>query len=105
MNPQDPLAQLQPLREPELISWWPLAPGWWLLCGLLFLLLLSLTWWLLRRYRANAYRRQALRQLDQLQESFRLDGDSMNTLAAAAMERSEVVWPVARASSAIVSIT
>lgn len=82
MNPQDPLAQLQPLREPELISWWPLAPGWWLLCGLLLLLLLSLTWWLLRRYRANAYRRQALRQLDQLQESFRLDGDSMNTLAA-----------------------
>lgn len=82
MNPQDPLTQLQPLREPDLVSWWPLAPGWWILCGLLLLLLLSLAWWLLHRYRANAYRRQALRQLDQLQEAFRHDGDSKDTAAA-----------------------
>ena len=63
MNPQDPLAQLHPLREPELIGWWPLAPGWWLLLALLALALAGLGWYLLRRYRADAYRRQGLRQL------------------------------------------
>ena len=63
MNPQDPLAQLHPLREPELIGWWPLAPGWWLLLVLLLAGLTVLAWYLLRRYRANAYRRQGLRQL------------------------------------------
>ena len=31
MNPQDPLAALHPLRTPEPIGWWPLAPGWWVL--------------------------------------------------------------------------
>ena len=34
MTPTDPLAPLNPLRQPEAISWWPLAPcggSWWLL--------------------------------------------------------------------------
>ena len=60
MNPQDPLAALHPLREPVAIGWWPPAPGWWLLAGLVLAALLALAWYALRRYRANAYRRQAL---------------------------------------------
>ncbi len=39
MNPQDPLSQLHPLRDPVAIGWWPLAPGWWLLLGLMVLVL------------------------------------------------------------------
>lgn len=70
MNPQDPLAALQPLREPGLISWWPLAPGWWLLGALLLILLIAGLVALLRRYRANAYRRQALVRLQALQQAF-----------------------------------
>lgn len=70
MNPQDPLAKLHPLREPALVGWWPPAPGWWLLSGLVLLCLVALIWFLLRRYRANAYRRQALAQLQQLQEAY-----------------------------------
>lgn len=70
MNPQDPLANLHPLREPALIGWWPPAPGWWLLCGLVLLALVLAAWFLLRRHRANAYRRRALRQLTHLQEAF-----------------------------------
>ena len=59
----DPLAQLRDIRLPTDISWWPLAPGWWVLMILAALtigwLILSLT----KRYRSRLYRRQALAQL------------------------------------------
>lgn len=66
MNP-DP-ASLQNLRDivtPPPVPWWPLAPGWWLMLMLLALLLavVVLRGW--RRWRANAYRRDALRALRQ----------------------------------------
>ena len=66
MNPQDPLAALHPLRDPTAIGWWPLAPGWWVLIAVLILLLLALAVFYYRRYRANAYRRQAAQQLEAL---------------------------------------
>jgi hypothetical protein len=80
MNPQDPLAQLHPLREPELIGWWPLAPGWWLLLALLSLALAGLAWYLLRRYRANAYRRQGLRQLAVIFSDYEASQDTQRCL-------------------------
>ena len=66
MNPQDPLAALHPLREPPPIGWWPPAPGWWALALLCVLALALLAFFVLRRYRANAYRRKALAMLEQL---------------------------------------
>jgi len=66
MNPQDPLAALHPLREPAPIGWWPPAPGWWALALLCLLALVLLAFFLLRRYRANGYRRKALAKLEQL---------------------------------------
>jgi hypothetical protein len=76
VNPQDPLANLHPLREPAVIGWWPPAPGWWVLGALVLLALAALSWFLLRRYRANAYRRRALAKLDTLHRQFATDGDS-----------------------------
>ena len=70
MNPQDPLAALHPLREPAAIGWWPLAPGWWVLIALLLLAIAILSYTLVRRYRANAYRRLALTQLQAIQERY-----------------------------------
>ena len=70
MNPQDPLANLQPLRPADALSWWPLAPGWWLLL-ILLLAVAGLTGTLLwRRHRRNRYRRVALQQLAEISHDF-----------------------------------
>ena len=83
MNPQDPLAALNPLREPLLIDWWPPAPGWWILLGLLALSIVILGWILLRRRRARAYRRQALTQLESLRTQYQQTQDANAYLGAA----------------------
>mgnify|MGYP001818350151 CR=1 FL=1 len=82
MSPQDPLAGLHPLRQPEPIGWWPLAPGWWLLIALLILAIGALAYVLARRHRANAYRRMALTQLEQLRQEHLRNGDDTAYLAS-----------------------
>ncbi len=77
MNPQDPLANLHPLREPAAIGLWPPAPGWWLLGGVLLAALVAAAIWLYRRRRANAYRRRALRQLENLEARLAQDHDAL----------------------------
>lgn len=85
MNTQDPLANLQPLREPELIGWWPLAPGWWVLIGAALLALGALGVIAYRRWERGAYRRQALQQLDDLQNNHQRDSSASDTSTAAAV--------------------
>ncbi len=81
MTPTDPLAQLNPLREAQPVSWWPPAPGWWLAAALLLLAACWALWWLWRRHRRNAYRRQGLAQLAAITEEWQAHGDSAATLA------------------------
>ncbi len=61
---------LRDLHLPEPISWWPLAPGWWLVIALvLFALgwLLSQAW---RKYQFHAPRRYAIRELATLESEY-----------------------------------
>lgn len=81
MNPQDPLANLHPLREPFPIGWWPLAPGWWLLIAIALLCLAALVYLLVKRYRANAYRRQGLAQLQALRQQYLAQQDASRYVA------------------------
>ena len=64
MNPEQ--IPIRDLHLPEAISWWPLAPGWWILLGIALIIF----GWLLRRYRRRrargVARRHALRELDLL---------------------------------------
>lgn len=61
---------LRDLHLPEAISWWPLAPGWWLLIALIAVGL-GLLFRLFMRARARgAARRHALRQLNELTSDF-----------------------------------
>ncbi len=81
MNPQDPLAALQPLRAPEAIHWWPPAPGWWLLTGLLIVATSAAFVGYRRRRRRNAYRREAQRQLAVIRADFNAHRDPARYLA------------------------
>jgi hypothetical protein len=59
-------ASLHNLREiilPPPVPWWPLASGWWLLFAVLCLAAVSFAFRAWRTWRANAYRRAALREL------------------------------------------
>lgn len=64
----NPLDDLQPTIAPLPISWWPPAPGWWLLIVLTPLLLWGL--WYMRRYLPRKQRaEQAEQMLDPLRQA------------------------------------
>ena len=83
MNPEMMLPQLAPLREPMAISWWPPAPGWWVVLALSLALLAGLSLWLRERRLRTAYRRIALAALDELR-SRGARQDELNWLLKAA---------------------
>lgn len=62
---QDPgsLDNLRDIVMPDPVSWWPLAPGWWILLGLVVTGAGLVAIRLIRAWRTNAYRRAALREL------------------------------------------
>jgi hypothetical protein len=64
----DALQGLRDIHLPAPVSFWPPAPGWWLL-ALVIVLLLVTTLWLWKRYRRTAYRRAALKELQKLQQA------------------------------------
>jgi len=78
------LDQLQDIQLPTAVSWWPPAPGWWLL-GLLVLALAATALVLLRRRQRLRYRRSADKLLTALWRSYlehRDDGMLLGELLA-----------------------
>ena len=68
---------LRGLQLPDAISWWPLAPGWWVLIALALIAMGLLTRsWLQRRARAAA-RRHALRQLNEARNAYAYHGNAV----------------------------
>ena len=57
------LDNLRDIAEPVPVSWWPLAPGWWLVITLAILGLAAFGFRAWQRWKANAYRRAALAEL------------------------------------------
>ena len=59
-----------PLRDihlPDPIGWWPLAPGWWGVLGLVLLIISGIFWWRRKKHRRNSTPWQAaLTELDRL---------------------------------------
>jgi hypothetical protein len=62
----DRLADLRPYHLPDPISWWPPAPGWWLLAFVLIGLVAAAAYFALRWHRRCAPARAALRELSHL---------------------------------------
>ena len=63
----DWLAQLAPAHAPPPIGWWPLAPGWWVLLGLLVAAGVGL--WLWQRRPTGRLRRSGLRELARVERT------------------------------------
>jgi len=65
MNP-DLLSQLRDIHAAPPVSWWPPAPGWWVLAVLVLMLLTWLGRRVLARYRVHQRRKQMLGWIDHL---------------------------------------
>ncbi len=72
---------LRDLHLPEAIGWWPLAPGWWLLIGLVLIGLVLLIRRYLRARADGAARRYALRELDDLLTRYETHRDTVSFAA------------------------
>ena len=57
------LDRLHDIATPPAVPWWPLAPGWYVVFAIVAALFIVLArrWW--KNWKANAYRRAALREL------------------------------------------
>lgn len=68
MNP-DLLSQLRDIHTAPPVSWWPPAPGWWLLAGILLLVLVWLGRRGMSRYRDQKRRKQMLAWVERLNDT------------------------------------
>ncbi|ALS97894.1 DUF4381 domain-containing protein [Lacimicrobium alkaliphilum] len=75
-----PLEQLKDIHLPEPVSWWPPAPGWWILALLCLGLIVITVRWLIKRYRYRAAMRQALSELEQISEADKDWPQQLNSL-------------------------
>ena len=79
MNESGPV--LRDIHLPADPSWWPPAPGWWLLLAVL----LGATWWLARvwrqRLRRRRWRRHVLAELEAIATQFAADANRQRLLA------------------------
>lgn len=83
------LDNLRELVEPVPVSWWPPAPGWWVLLAVFVVALggVAVNAWL--HWRRNAYRRAALAELRQAKTPAEIDSILKRT-ALSVWPRSEV---------------
>jgi len=65
MNPDISALPLRDIHLPDAVSWWPLAPGWWIVIALLLLLSLSVVLWRYLR-KQGQLRRDASLELKQI---------------------------------------
>lgn len=68
---------IRDLHLPEAIGWWPLAPGWWVVIGLVLLGMFVLIRHWYRNFSNGAARRHALRQLERYSKDYLEHGNGV----------------------------
>lgn len=84
------LTLLEDIMALEPVSWWPLAPAWWALIAIVTLCAVAGSWIGWRRWRTNAYRRAAVRELEALDENACSVPALLKRVALAVWPRTEV---------------
>ena len=87
-------ASLQNLNDIVLsadVSWWPLAPGWFVLAAILLVAMVFFGIRLFRRHKNNLYRKQALRELSVIRT--RADPATFYQIPSLLKRTALVVWP------------
>lgn len=79
--PKNPLQSLHDIHLPDPIYWWPLAPGWYVLTSVFFLLLLITGWFALQRYKNARPKRHALRLLQTYKQQYQEEKNPQLTCA------------------------
>ena len=79
MNPPGP--ELRDIHLPADPSWWPPAPGWWILATLIIGLALWFGFWLRRRSRRRRWQRQIMSELDRIADDAVLRSDTPRLIA------------------------
>ena len=77
MNSPVPQLPLRDIHLPGPLSWWPPAPGWWILVMLFIIGTILGVLFLLYWRRRNRVRRVSLKGIDAIQEAFHVHKDSM----------------------------
>jgi hypothetical protein len=81
------LDRLHKIVLPPEVSWWPLAPGWYVVGGIFVILILFLAHRAWKHWRADAYRRAALRELASVNDAATI-AELLRRTALAAAPRS-----------------
>jgi hypothetical protein len=87
------LARLEGIVEPTPVSWAPQTVGWWVLGVVLLGLVSILTLWLIRRWRSDRYRREALIELTSIEK--RLHAGEHGAIVAVAIVLRRVALHIA----------
>lgn len=71
-TPQTGTLALRDIHLPEPVSWWPPAPGWWILAGLLLVVIIAV--YLLHKFKQRKLlQKSALAELESIREQFNKD--------------------------------
>ena len=80
MNPAaSPPLPLRDIHLPDPVSWWPLAPGWWMLLAMIIVLGAAL-WFGFQRWQKKRQRRDSLKALDELRAQYEQHRDNAKLL-------------------------
>jgi hypothetical protein len=68
MKGADPLGQLKDIHLPDPVSWWPPAPGWWLLAIISIAAVWAISHFIISYINRNLYRKEARQELKRLKD-------------------------------------